>query len=141
MKSTLTLGSSTVLEVQTVDLADVADLDTFRIATGAGQTLKTAVITVPTGSGAAAGAPTAALMETELNVIYGAGTVTVTAVDANSFTVDYLKNFDPVLMQVTDPVGFTAKADVGYVLGVITTTAATVGDETYTLTLSVLFNS
>lgn len=130
----LTLSSPQVLEVQTIDLDDVGAADTFKIATGAGGTLKTGVIAWD-----AVGATTAANIQTALDAVWGTGMVTVTSTDANTFVVTWLKSYNAVQMQVTDATTFTPLGTGGYTSGVITTTAYTAGDTVYTYNLSVTY--
>ena len=109
-------------EVQTIDLNDVAQNDTFKIATGAGGTAKTASITVP--SLVDSGTALAALIATRLNTVLGAASVSVSATDGNTYVVTWLKPGNQVQMQVTDQSGFTCNDPDS--TGVATNTAGTV---------------
>lgn len=124
-----TVDQTVGAEVQTIDLADVAEADTFKIATGAGATAKTATIVVPA---IVTGTVLAALIETRLNAVLGAGAVSVSATSGTAYVVTFDEAGDPATLQVTDEVGFTAKADAGYTTGVIVTSARTDGTFTFT---------
>jgi hypothetical protein len=116
-------------EVQTMDLNDVINADTYKIALGAAGTNKTATLTY---TDAAAGVTHAAEIQAAIRLVSGFSATTCTAVDANTFTITHV-NFgsDPPLGQVTDPVGFTPNAPdaTGF-----TTTTPYVVETRYTVT-------
>jgi len=133
-KLVTTLGTTAVHEIQTINLGDAAAADTFKIATAAGGTAKTATIAWHT-----TGATLASNVSTALNAVLGTGSVTVASTGANAMTATFNKNYNPPQLQVTDTATFSEKTDGGYTTGVITTQAATVGDESYTYNLSVTY--
>lgn len=123
-------------EVQTIDLGDISTADTFKLATGAGGTAKTATITYDTtGSGTAM----AADIQAKLNAVLGVGAVSVVKTSNSVFVVTWAAIGDQTLLQVTDTATFDPKTDGGYTLGAIETTKGSTGTEAVAVDLLIEF--
>lgn len=130
LKATTTLGTSSVAAVHTIDLGDIGTGDTYKLTYDT--TECAALITYASDNTTA--------MQAKVTEIVGTGKAVVTRTDANTYVVTYIHGFTPAsTITVTTVTGFTPKGDSGYTAGGIETTPATIGDETYAGTLSVVY--
>lgn len=135
LKATTTLGTSSVQEVQTIDLADVEAADTYFITY---DSVECAAAITHLGT-----AGDTALIQAKIDELTSATAhCVVSRTDANTFVVTFNHGFAPAgLLSITNATGFTPKGDAGYTAGVIQTTPDTPGDEVYAGTLSVVYHA